>query len=428
MVDAQSYWQATADGTHSFPALREDIETDVAVVGAGFTGLAATYQLLRDGRDCVVLDAHQPGWGASGRNGGMTVPRYKYTYAELAAHYGLETALEMYRLAHAAVDLVERTASELELTCDFGRYGHIAPDVHEKGEKRFAADVEWLAREAGDTRPRMLPKDELSRRIGSDFYRFGFFDPRGGGVHPLRYCQGLAQSLASRSVRLFGDTPVRSWKADAQEVLLEAGGVRVRAKHLLLATNGYTDLTPVGDQLKRRILSMQSSVVATEPLSDKLRARILPEGNLVTDVKRLTNYFRIMPDGRFLFGGRGGASNRESMGAYVRLQKELGRIFPPLADLSIEFRWSGRVAVTMDGLPRIGSLGSRVLYALGYNGRGVALANYLGAALARRLAGEDVVAGPIASGSFEPIPFYALRVPAKRVGIQYYRLLDAIGA
>jgi gamma-glutamylputrescine oxidase len=169
-----------------------------------------------------------------------------------------------------------------------------------------------------------------------------------------------------------------------------------------------------------------SSLIATAPLGESARAAILPYGNVVTDAKRLTNYFRISDDGRMIFGGRGGASHKESERIYHRLTREMAQIYPALADCRVDFRWSGRVAVTLDGLPRVGRLADQVLFAMGYNGRGVALATLLGQMLADLSAGQENELGPL-TGAFMPIPFHAFRVPAKKVIMTYYKIRDALG-
>jgi glycine/D-amino acid oxidase-like deaminating enzyme len=192
----------------------------------------------------------------------------------------------------------------------------------------------------------------------------------------------------------------------------------------LLATNGYADLTGAGVDLKRRVIPITSSLIATAPLADSIRKTILPQGNVVTDAKRLTNYFRVSDDGRVIFGGRGGASHRESERIYSRLAREMAQIYPALADCRIDFRWSGRVAVTLDGLPRVGKLADQVFFAMGYNGRGVALATLLGHMLADFSTGQGGELGPL-TGPMESIPFHAFRVPAKKVVMTYYKIRDA---
>ncbi len=423
----ESYWAATARTSSAYPKLGHDLETDVAIIGAGFTGLSAAYHLNRLGRACVVLEANRVGWGASGRNGGMVVPRYKHTFPALAAKYGANVAVMMHALVHRAVDTVENIVADCGIECGFSRCGHITPVVSAAAAVRFEADVDWLAQHAQDRAPTMLDRAETARRIGTTFYSAGYFEPRGAGIQPLDYCLGLASALYSRGVRIYCDSPVADWTHDGSAVVLHAHGARVRARHLIIATNGYTDLTRAGATLERRVVPMVSSVIVTERLPEAVLAYVLPQGNLATDAKRLTNYFRVLPEGRLFFGGRGGASNRVTPGVYLRLARDLAAIFPKLDDVPVSFRWSGRVAVTLDGLPHLGAIGKSVSYALGYNGRGVALSALLGGMLARVACGDAVDLGPMNHGRFGSIPFHGLRVPAKQVAIAYYKLLDAIG-
>jgi len=421
-----SYWAATRGPGDDFDALTSDCETDFLIVGGGFSGLSAAYRLRSFGADCTVLEANDVGWGASGRNGGMVVPRYKHTFPALTKDYGKETALNMYRAAHRAVDLIETLVRDEGMDCGFARCGHLTPFVHEPDAKRFAADADWLAREAGDTVPRIFDRAEIEARTGTPFYCGAYFEPRGGAIHPLRYSRQLAAAVARRGGRIHTRTPVLSWSREGTSIQARTPNATIRARRLLLATNAYADLTYAGDDLKRRVVPITSSLIATAPLPEVIRKAILPLGNVVTDAKRLTNYYRISDDGRMIFGGRGGASHKESERIYRRLAREMAQIYPLLADCCIDFRWSGRVAVTLDGLPRVGKLDDQVFFAMGYNGRGVALATLLGHMLADLSAGQGSATGPLTSG-LKPIPFHALRVPAKKVVMTYYKLRDALG-
>jgi len=422
-----SYWAATANTAVTFPPLSADTETDFVIVGAGFTGLAAAHQLSKRRADCLVLDANRVGWGASGRNGGMAVPRYKSTFPALAQKYGADTAISMYQTAHRAVDTLEAIIADCHIQCGFSRVGHITPVVSAHDLSRFEKDVRWLEQEVGDGAPRMIDAADTERRIGSRFYMGGYFEPRGAGIHPLNYCLGLASALVERGVRIAGCSPARAWRREGGAIVVETPAARVRARYLLIATNAYTDIEGFGDPLRRRIVPVVSSLLATAPLAKPLLSEIMPARNLVTDAKRLTNYFRISDDGRMIFGGRGGASNRESPRIYRRLAADMVRILPKLEGVPIAYRWSGRVAVTLDSLPRVGTLAHNVHYAMGYNGRGVALATLLGTKLASLACGENLDLPPLA-GELKSIPFHGFRVPAKRTVITYYKLLDALGA
>lgn len=422
-----SYWAGSSRHTANFSSLVDDIETDVVILGAGFTGLSVAYHLHELGFRCVVLDANQVGWGASGRNGGMVVPRYKLTFPELEKKYGAETALKMHHLAHDAVNTLERIITECNLSCGFGRYGHIAPVATTSGVSRFEADVAWLGRHAQDHVPRMLDSNEVARATGTSLYRAGYMEPRGAGINPLEYCQALANTLSGRGVDVFCRSAGRQWVVEPNGIVVYVGNARVKAKYLVIATNAYTEFTQAGDLLKRRIVPVTSAVIATAPLSAQQRASVLPDGNLATDAKRLTNYYRVLADGRFLFGGRGGSSARPSSSVIQRLYKSMCSMFPGLRDISVEFHWSGQVAVTLDSLPHMGQLNSRVYYSLGYNGRGLALSTILGRNLARAIAGETVTVGPISDSGFSAIPFHGLRAPAKRAVILYKQFLDSLG-
>jgi glycine/D-amino acid oxidase-like deaminating enzyme len=292
---------------------------------------------------------------------------------------------------------------------------------------RFENDIRWLDLHAEDRIPRMLDRAETARRIGTDFYTAAYFEPRGAGMHPLNYCLGLAESLAKRGVPIYCDTPVAEWHVDGPRVVLYANGRRVTASQVIFAANAHSGMTAAGAQIKRRIVPMVSSVIVTEALPESLRVRLLPEGNLVTDAKRLTNYFRLLQDGRLFFGGRGGARSEANASVYSRLQQDMLAILPELRGIKAAYRWSGHVAVTRDGLPHIGSLNERTFYALGYNGRGVALSALMGKMLAQRVCGEAIALGPMTDEPFRPIPFHSLRVPGKQVAIAYYRVLDAMG-
>ena len=422
-----SWWAASARAQCHFAALGQDTDADVAIIGGGFTGLSAAHHLQQMGMRCIVLEANRIGWGASGRNGGIAVPRYKLTYPELEKRYGREVAELMYRAAHEAVGVLEGIVQHHSLDCGFVRSGHLTPMVSANDAERFSADVKWLESVFGDRAPRVLDRATTARKTGTSFYACAYHEPRGAAIHPLEYCATLAHALHARAVQIHCDTPVTAWHASHSGVVLDTPRGRVHCKQLVIATNGYSDLTPAGRLLSKRVVPVASAVIATEPLPPQVRKEMLPDGEPATDAKRLTNYYRVLRDGSFFFGGRGGASSSASQRIYDRLRRDMLAIFPQLQSVPTRHQWFGMVAVTLDTLPHIGSLDQRVHYGMGYNGRGVALSALFGKQLANQVAGNAPSLGPMSGGWFQAIPFHAFRVPAKHVAISWKQMADSFG-
>jgi len=425
-VYPDSWWRASAPRGGNFAPLSSDLDVDVAIIGAGFTGLSAAHHAQARGMSCAVLEANCVGWGASGRNGGIIVPRYKWTFPELERHYSEAVALLMHSAAHDGVSTIEEIVHEHGLECGFARCGHLTPIVHAADIGRFSADVTWLAAKAGDRVPLMLNADETAMRTGSALYGGAYFEPRGASVHPLAYCLSLGAALAAKGVQIHCETPVLSWDVLPDAVMVKTPAAKVRAKQLIIGTNAYSDLTPANFALRKRIVPAISAVISTQPLPEAVRGSILPGGEMATDAKRLTNYYRVLPDGSFFFGGRGGASNTVSPRAFDRLREDMVTLFPQLDEVPVKHRWSGLVAMTLDTLPHLGSLHRRVHFGMGYNGRGVGLATLFGKQLVRMASGEAVQLGPMTEGWFKAIPFHSLRLPAKQAVITWKQLMDSL--
>lgn len=423
---APSVWAATGLPAPAMPALDRDLVTDVVVIGAGFTGLNAAWELAQRGVACVVIDAAECGWGASGRNGGMAVLRYKKSWSALAARFGDAATLALYRWIFEAVDGLERNVQELGIDCQFQRYGHITAANGPRALAELERDRAWLASRANDRVPSVVDPAGARRLIGTDAYHGGYLDPRSAGIHPLNYARGFAKALCARGVPMYGETPATALQVEQGGVKVLTPNGTITAKQALVCTNAYTNVFTFAGDIGRRIVPVSTSVVTTGPLTPELRAAVLPQGQLVTDTRHLVNYFRSVPGDRLLFGGRGSLSGKESPEIYEGLIGHLYRTFPALRGLGIDHRWSGMVAVTLDDFPHLGAVGDRVFFALGYGGRGVALTNLLGKHLARYALGERTALGPMSEPAFRPIPMHGLRIPAMNVVASYYKLRDRL--
>lgn len=376
-------------------ALSGTVRTDVAIIGAGFTGLSAALHLRRAGVDCVVLDANEPGWGASGRNGGQLNPGLKYGPRDVAARFGEATM----RRTQEVVDVVAGIISEENIRCDIRRGGTLRAATDQASKAGLAALAEE-ARSCG-VDYRLLGAEEVAAMTGSRRYKGGLIDPAGGQLNPLKYVLGLADAVSRRGGRIFCDSAVTGLSRNDQGWHLRTAGGEVLADKVLVATNGYTDGLVTG--LRRSLLPVYSAVIASRPLPALWRERILTEGQSVFEVGPVTTYYRVDAAGRLIFGGRGRMCDADGPDAFVPLQKLAEKIWPGIGEAGWDYGWNGRVALTGDHYPHLHKIGPGGYAALGYNGRGVAMATLMGADMA----------GIMTEGEADPLfPFTAPRAIA----------------
>lgn len=359
-------------------------EADVAIVGGGYTGLAAARRLARLGARPVVLERNSIGWGASSRNGGMTTTGLKESPQVLMRRYGSGLGRELWQASLASITCVENIIREENIECDFARCGSLALAYKPAHYEAMCRATEWMACELGYEREN-IPRSELGREIGTPVYHGGVLDRLSGGLHPAKYVAGLAQAAVRAGATLCAATDVRAVERrdGAFHVTTSAGDLR--ADEVLIATNGYTDgLIP---SLRRRVIPIGSYIIATEPLPPVLREELSPHGRMFFDSKWFLYYFRLTPDGRMLFGGRASLStDLDLTQSSRRLREAMTWVYPQLREAKITHSWTGHLGLTFDALPHIGRIGG-LHYALGYSGHGVALATYLGEQVAELLAG-----------------------------------------
>jgi glycine/D-amino acid oxidase-like deaminating enzyme len=379
--------------------LAGDIRVPAAVVGGGLTGLSAAYHLMLSGRECVVVEAGDIGGGASGRTAGFIVPRYKKRYVDLSRVHGEAAALKLHALAGEALETLHRIAAGCRASDAVSACGHITAAHDEGAIAGLAEEAEWLRSKLGDESLRLIGRDEMAARTGSAAYPAGLLDRNGGAVQPADLIGAMVATLLAGGVRIHARSPVTVMRQEGDEVVMETAGGRIRAGQAILATNGEGRGWP--DGLDRRVLPIWTSAITTLPLPEGLAGSVLPGGQTLTDTAMLVRGFRRLPNGAVLAAGIADvASAQPSERAYRWIEHGLAEIFPALSGAQAERRWSGRIALTGDGLPRIGSVGERIHYGLGYGGRGVSLAVLLGRHLALRAAGESGDLGPIGA----PLP------------------------
>ncbi|ACC71541.1 FAD-binding oxidoreductase [Paraburkholderia phymatum] len=418
-----SLWAATAQPAPDTPPLRESASFDVAIVGAGFTGLSTALHLAERGVKVCVLDAAEPGWGASGRNGGQVIPGLKYDPDELVQRFGETAGNRLVETVGAAADNVFDLIDRYGIECSAIRRGWIQPAP----SPAMLGTVMRRARqwEARGVKISLLDGAQVSRRLGTASYIGGWVDHRAGCIQPLSYVRGLARAAQSLGVAVHGRTSVsrlvrdeRGWRVETQ------GGAVVEAQRVVIATNGYTGALWPG--LRQSVIAANSFIVATQPLARGFGDDILRGGEVASDSRRLLLYFRRDAAGRLLMGGRGPFSEPRANGDWAHLERAVELMYPQLKGVSYEYRWAGRVAITADFLPHIHEPAPGLSIALGYNGRGIAMATTVGKHLAARMCEESAASFPFAVTPVRPILFHELQRFYITAGVAWYRLMDAI--
>jgi len=380
--EPRNYWLDTV----RFPAGFEGplpAQIDVAVIGAGFTGLSAALQLARKGATVAVLEAHSIAWGASSRNGGMVLTGTKLPIDVLLRRYGRELAGRMYLASLDAIDFVETCVQEEAIDCNFVRCGHLevaSKPAHFDGYQRSA---ELLQNEFGHDIT-LIAHADLAEEIGSGIYHGGLVDPLSAGINPARFAAGIARAAMSAGALIY--EKARALGIEGRKLHTTRGNIT--AKEIVIATGAYTSAaTPT---LHRRIVPVGSFIIATERLSESLARQLNPRGRMIFDSMRYLHYFRLTPDCRVLFGGRAAFfpedENTLRRSAAI-LARDLVRTYPQLAQTAIEYAWGGTLDFCFDSMPHVGTIGG-LHYAAGFAGHGVAMASYLGAQIAWKISGD----------------------------------------
>lgn len=415
-------WVRPDAGSRLHVALAAREEVDVAIVGGGIMGLSTALSAARRGLSVRVLEARTIGQGASGLNGGQVIPGLKYDPEWLLETFGRERGEALIAFAASTADAVFDTIRTENLAVPHARNGWIQA-AHTETALAAAAnrDRQWQARGVDAT---LLNAADIALLTGAEGYLGGWLDRRAGTINPLAFTLELARVATAAGVRIAEQVTVSDVRRDdASWRLVTRSGAEIRARYVVIATNAYSDGLIPG--LAQTLVPLHSFQIATAPLPATLREKILPQGQAVSDSRRILNYYRLSPDGRFMLGGRGRMSVPKSAGDWAHLERSALRIYPALQGIPIEKRWFGRVAVTPDHLPHIHEPEKGLMTLVGCQGRGVAMMTAMGARFADYIVSGDRGVLPFPVSPIRPIPFHAFRQIGVAAMITWYRMLDA---
>ena len=416
-------WQETAPTRPGGTPLEQELRCDIAVVGAGFTGLRAALALAESGSDVAVFDLGEVGHGASGRSGGQVNPMLPVAKPEdLRRTVGESYFMRLAEVSLASADELFDLVRRYRIDCDARQYGWLRADHCAKArEQARAAARAWNALGAGFV---FLDGDEVRRLTGSSAYASATLSPKGGAVQPLALVRGLAKAAERAGARIYEHSMVRDLKRADQRWTMTAAGHKVIADRVLLATNGYTDDLFSG--LKHSVLPLTPIQIATDQLDDQEISAILPGGHTISDTRRLIMYARREPDDRMVFGGIGYRKPSGGLGGFRWLLQDAARVFPTIKKKSWRYSWGGQIALTADRIPHLHEPAPGLLAGLGYNGRGVAMSLVMGRVMAERCLGADPNVLPFPVSTIRQMPFRDLQMLGAGVAMSLMRIRDRL--
>jgi gamma-glutamylputrescine oxidase len=418
----KTYYEATANQRPVFPSLSEDIQVDICILGAGYTGLLTALELSEKGYSVAILEAQTVGFGASGRNGGQIATGYQPGMIQTEKVVGKEDAERLWRFSTEATCLLRDRVQHHGITCDL-RDGELYTAAK-------ARHVDWLRREQAHCESRYgfsayewVSQEKLADYLDSTRYHGALLDREGGHLHPLNYALGLASAVKKANIPVFENSRALEIVPEAQPCVKTAIG-QITANSIVLAGNAY--LEGLHSRLESRIMPVRTYIMATEPLGEDRARQLMKTDACVSDTNSNLDYFRMSADHRLLYGGRDYVGDPRGDQTEL-LRRHMLHTFPQLSDLKIDYIWSGKVAVTRHLLPDFGRVGSNIYYVQGYSGQGLPLSAIAAKVMAQAIAGDTERFDVFARIPHKPFPGGTrFRVPLLSLAMFYQRLRDLL--
>lgn len=384
---APSYYYASRNQAPDLPALQGTQRADVCIVGGGFTGLNTALELAERGLSVVLLEAHQIGWGASGRNGGQLIRGLGHDLDRFEPLIGQDGVVTLKRMGLEAVQLVRQRIERHAIDCDL-TWGYCDLANKPSHLDAFAAEREQLLSLGYAHELRLLTASELHEVIDSRRFVGGMIDMGSGHLHPLNLALGEAKAAALAGVRLYEQSPVIRLDY-GRRVCVHTPQGQVDADTLVLGCNAY--LGRLEPTLGGKVLPAGSYIIATEPLGATRARQLIPRNMALCDQRVALDYFRLSADHRLLFGGACHYSGRDPKDIAAYMRPKMLKVFPQLADVRIDFQWGGMIGIGANRLPQIGRLPGHdnVYFAQAYAGHGLNVTHLAGKLLAEAISGQQ---------------------------------------
>ena len=423
-ADPDSYYAASRNIDRTPTVLEGDVQADVAVLGAGYSGLSTAIHLAEKGYKVAVVEGARVGWGASGRNGGQIVNGLNASLDTIRRRYGEEAGAFVGGLVQEGGQIIRRLVSTYGIDCDlkdgniYAAYtaAHMKDLEHKKALwKRYGMDDHQL-----------LDREAMRRLVNTDAYVGGMLDTTGGHMHPLNLTLGEAKALESLGGTIYEQSPVTKVEHEADKPVIHTAKGRVTANVAVICGNAY--LGHVVPKLVSRVMPVSTQMMATEPLGRERALSLIPSDMCVEDVRYILDYFRLSADNRMIFGGGTVYGGTDPADVRAKLKPNMEKVFPSLKGVKIDHAWSGNFALSFSRVPQMGKIGRNTYFAHGYSGHGVTGSHLFGKIL------SEAIDGDLSRFSqFEKLPWIPFpggrmfRAQYSTIGSWWYQFKDAFG-
>jgi gamma-glutamylputrescine oxidase len=422
---APTYYAATANPVPNRPALQGEINADICIIGAGYTGLSTGLFLAERGLKVVVLEAAKVGFGATGRNGGQIVNSFSRDIDAIERQVGHDAAKVFGQMAFEGNRIIRERIATYNIQCDLKNGGVFAAFTPK--QMRHLEHQRKLWARHGHNTVDMLDKKQMSNIVGSDVYVGGSIDHSGGHFHSLNLALGEAAAIESLGGTIYEQSPVIRIERGAKPVVVTEQG-RVNARIVVVAGNAYLgNLVP---ELSAKSMPCGSQVVTTAPLPADLAKSLIPNDYCIEDCNYLLDYYRLTGDNRLLYGGGVIYGARDPKNVEAIIRPKMLKTFPQLQNVKIDYAWTGNFLLTLSRLPQVGTLGehNNIFYSQGCSGHGITYTHLAGKVLSEAIMGQRERFNAFAQLPHYPFPGGRLmRVPFTAVGAVYYSLRDKFG-
>lgn len=415
-------WEKTAPAAPQTRPLDGAVTTEVAIIGAGYTGLSTALHLAERGISSVVLEAAEIGFGGSGRNVGLVNAGMWVMPEDLIATLGQDYGNRLLDFLGAGPSYVWEMVRRHAIDCEANPVGTLHAGVGKKGVAELTERArQWQKRGAP---VELLDKSEAAAMLGTSFYAGALLDRRAGTIQPLAYARGLARTATALGVAIHTQSPATALTRSANGWMVRTPNGSVTAKQVVLATDAYTRLLP--QNIARQQVTLPYFNMATQPLAPDVAKSILPGRQGVWDTKEVLLSYRFDAMNRLVFGSVGALRNSGLAVHRAWAKRALRKLYPQITELRFEQEWFGNIGMTSDNLPRFHQLDDGIYSFCGYNGRGIAPGTVFGRAMAGLLSGDIAAAAlPLPLSQPEPAALRGLRSAYYEAGAQLVHLTEA---